>query len=216
MADSSVFGSALRYYRKLFIDRPVLTAVAALIYLSAAFGFPIYKDIHDRSNQAAELQRRVLDLDAQLRQQQQIAAALLSAKGSQADFLKPLKFRERWGDDRSRAEIDRLVDYGEYAMSKNDFDHAQRFYEEADKVQPTVTVPYYEGRLAYKRGDLQKAESEWLEAIKRDPDNRFPDLRLYLGVLYYQLGRTTEANRFIHAFQSSSEPVRDSGDHPPR
>lgn len=201
--------SVLRVYKKLFSRYPYITGLVVVGYIVAFIAFGNWRDMRDRIralSHAKELQARILDLEMQRRQQDEILAALASAKGSQAEFLKPLKFADEWRDDRSRQEVGRLVDYAEYAMSKNDFDHAERFYQEADRLQPTVTIPYYEGRLAYKRGDLRKAESEWLEAIKRDPEGRYPDLRLYLGILYYQLGRTTEARSYIGYFQIREKP----------
>ncbi|MGH9714225.1 MAG: tetratricopeptide repeat protein [Candidatus Acidiferrales bacterium] len=147
-------------------------------------------------HEARELRMRVLDLEMQ-RRQQDLLLATLTARTPQADYLKPLKFEENWRDEHTRETIGRLVEYAEFALSKNDFEHAERFYTEASEMQPTITIPYYEGRLAYRRGDLQRAEVKWLEAIKRDPEGKYPDLRLYLGILYYQIGRASEAKQYF-------------------
>jgi len=193
----------LAFYKRLFTKYRSLTILTDLGYL-VFVGFYLgttarVAEWFRAPSQVKELQKRVLDLEAQRQQQDQVIATL-TARATQTDFLKPLKFDERWRDDRARETVGRLVEYAEFAIAKNDFEHAGRFYNEANDVQPTVTIPYYQGRLSYRRGDLQRAEAMWLEAIKRDPDRKYPDLRLYLGVLYYQMGRASEAKRYLRSF----------------
>jgi tetratricopeptide (TPR) repeat protein len=195
--------NVLAFYKRLFMRYRSLALLTSFVYIVFA-GFYLAKatrltEWFRAPSEVKELQKRVLDLEAQRQQQDQVIATL-TARATQTDFLKPLKFQERWRDDRARETLSRLVEYAEFAISKNDFEHAERFYNEANDVQPTVTIPYYQGRLAYRRGDLQRAEVMWLEAIKRDPDRKYPDLRLYLGVLYYQMGRFSEAKRYLSSF----------------
>jgi tetratricopeptide (TPR) repeat protein len=195
-------------YRRLFERHPYLTALTLFIYLMFIgfyfSGGSLVAWIR-APHEVIELRKRVLDLEAQRQQQDQLVATL-TARTTQADFLKPLKFDEPWRDERARETVGRLIEYAEFAIAKNDFEHAERFYREANEVQPTVAIPYYEGRLAYRRGDLQRAEAKWLEAIKRDPQRKYPDLRLYLGVLYYQMGRVGEAKQYLKSFGAESGP----------
>jgi tetratricopeptide (TPR) repeat protein len=194
----SIYKQIFYRHRNLF----VITSVCYILFLAILFRSQVSAFIL-APRQALELRNRVLDLEAQ-RQEQERILSTLTARTTQADFLKPLKFDEKWRDEHARETVGRLVEYAEFALSKNDFEHADRFYTEAGEVQPTITIPYYQGRLAYRRGDLQRAEAKWLEAIKRDPERKYPDLRLYLGVLYYQLGRTAEAKQYLKSFGADS------------
>ena len=146
-----------------------------------------------------ELQTRVLHLEAELQQQRQLVSSL-GTRSQDIEFLRPLRFEESWQSEKSQASVSRLLEYAEFALSKNDYETAERFYSDAAAVQPTITVPYYQGRLAYRRGDLQKAETKWLEAIRLDRTNRYPDLRLYVGILYYRLGRVTDAQLYLSQY----------------
>jgi len=190
------------FYKRIFLRHPYVTGTIVVIYVFSVIAFVSRRSVVQwlrAPGEVAELRMRVLDLETQRRQQDQLLSTL-AERTSQAEFLKPLKFEETWRDERAKQTVGRLVEYAEFAISKNDFEHAQRFYTEANEVQPTLTVPYYEGRLAYRRGDLQRAETKWLEAIKRDPGRRYPDLRLYLGVLYYQTGRLDEAKAYLGSY----------------
>jgi tetratricopeptide (TPR) repeat protein len=197
----------LRVYKRLFFQRPYMSAIVFVAYtIGIAFYWraPIIAAFR-APTEVTELRKRVLDLEGQ-RQQQDELLATLTARTVQSDFLKPLKFEERWRDERARETVGRLIEYAEFAISKNDFEHAERFYNEANQVQPTIAIPYYEGRLAYRRADLQRAETKWLEAIKRDPEHKYPDLRLYLGILYYQMGRVGEAKQYLKSFGGEVAP----------
>jgi tetratricopeptide (TPR) repeat protein len=200
--------SMVANYMRLIRRHPVvyITGIAVYVVFIVFFFWrsPITAWLRSPA-EVPELRKRVLDLEAQRQQQDQLLAALTSTT-LESDFLKPLKFDERWRDDRARETVGRLVEYAEFAISKNDFEHAARFYSEADEVQPTLTIPYYEGRLAYRRGNLQRAEAKWLEAIKRDPEDKYPELRLYLGILYYQLGRIAEAKQYLKSFGGQATP----------
>jgi len=174
---------------------------------SAVIGAVVVKDtsLFRAPREVQELRERVTELESQRKQQDQLVM-MLTAGTNQADFLKPLKFDERWRDERSQEAVGRLVNYAEFAISKSDYDHAELFYNEASQFQPTVTIPYYEGRLAYRKGDLSGAEEKWLEAVKQDPNGEYPDLRLYLGILYYQMGRVGEAKQYLKYFGEHSKP----------
>jgi tetratricopeptide (TPR) repeat protein len=194
-------------YKRLLSRHRYIVVATLAVYVTAIMAYlkvPVIAWFRAPA-EVTELRGRVLDLETQRRQQDQILATL-TATTVQSDFLKPLKFDEKWRDERARETVGRLIEYAEFAMSKNDFEHAERFYSEANEVQPTVSIPYYEGRLAYRRGNLQRAEAKWLEAIKRDPDRKYPDLRLYLGVLYYQLGRAGEAKQYLKNFGGETAP----------
>ncbi len=188
-------------YKRIF-SRHRLLFVGSIVYFILVLGYGVGRSFL-ALREADELRMRVVELETQRRQQDQLLSTL-TERTLQAEFLKPLKFEERWRDERTKQTVSRLVDYAEFAISKNDFERAERFYSEANQAQPTLTIPYYEGRLAYRRGDLQRAETKWLEAIKRDPEQRYPDLRLYLGVLYYQLGRVDEARTYLRIFATGS------------
>src|SRR6266446_2471082 len=194
----NIYKLAFSRYRFLFI----VTAVVYLAFFVVFFAKGSLVEFFRATFEVKQLRTRVLELETERHQQEQLLATL-SSRTSQADFLKPLKFEEKWRDEAARQNVSRLVDYAEFAVSKNDYEHAERFYSEADNIQPTVTIPYYEGRLAYRRGDLQLAEAKWLEAIKRDSGNKYPDLRLYLGLLYYQMGRSGEAQQFLKNYSMS-------------
>jgi tetratricopeptide (TPR) repeat protein len=198
----------LSMYKRAFLRHPYTLGLTFFVYFIIILfyilgGSPI--TWFHAVREGTELRKRVLDLETQRQQQDQLIATL-TARTTQVDFLKPLKFDERWRDERARETVGRLIEYAEFAIAKNDFEHAERFYREANDVQPTVSIPYYEGRLAYRRGDLQSAEAKWLEAIQRDPERKYPDLRLYLGVLYYQLGRVGEAKRYLKSFGGEPSP----------
>jgi tetratricopeptide (TPR) repeat protein len=197
--------SILSTYKRIVSQHPLVFSLSAVFYVTIVAVWVVRQPLMEyllAPHEEADLRARVVELEDLRRQQDQLLSTFTS-RTTQAEFLKPLKFEERWRDDRARETVGRLVEYAEFAISKNDFEHAERFYSEANEVQPTITIPYYEGRLAYRRGDFQRAETKWLEAIKRDTERKSPDLRLYLGILYYQMGRLDEAKKYLRDFESN-------------
>ena len=183
-------------YRSIFRRHPAAIAGTAVAYVALVGGYLFFLRFQTTTDRMEESQHRIMELERILGQQRELFT-VTAGQSSDIAFLKPLRFEEQWVRPEAQAAVGRLLEYAEFALSRNDLEHADRFYQEAAAIQPTIGVAYYQGRLAYRRGDTSRAEAKWREAISRDRSNRYPDLRLYLGVLYYQTGREAEAKRLL-------------------
>lgn len=183
---------ALRRRKGLLLIITMGYSVAASAFVFRPYVTKTWEHITGR-NRAEE---QVKMLQAMLERQQRIADTLTNRVKKDV-FIRNLEFHEQWKDEHSRTEILRLMEFADFAVQKDDFLRARRLYEEAAQVQDTLSVPYYLGRLAYIQGDLSEAEASWRQVIKADSELHYPEIRLYLGVTLYEMGREREGKEYL-------------------
>jgi len=183
-----LYARALRKHRGIFLTIAAAYSIFSVFFLFRSELTNAWETVIGRRG----AQQRIRMLESILEKQQQITETLASRE-KKPSFLRNLEFEEDWKSDHNRTEVLRLLDYADFALQKEDYARAKRMYEEAAQIQQTLTVPYYLGRLAYLQGDLAEAESNWRQVVNADTKNRYPEVRLYLGVALYELGREREA-----------------------
>ena len=191
-------------YARLF--RKPLVVAFMVVYLLFSVGLVlkpvlITKWAEVTGNARTEAQLKALELELQ---KQRTIAETLTTRLKKASFLRNLEFQEPWKNDQSRAEILRLLDYADFAIQKDDYPRARKLYEEAAQIQDTLSVPYYLGRLCYIQGDLSEAEANWKQVIKVDSTGQYPEIRLYLGITLYEMGREREGKEAFREYLSES------------
>lgn len=180
-------------YRQFVQSHKTTIAFAMVAYAAISLGMPLYLRQREES---MLLKQRVAALDRSL-------AALSGKEPSRiqtAKLFRNLEFKEQWQDDKARAEILRLIDYARFAEEKADYEYASRFYEEANKIQETHTVTYFLGRDAYLQGELTRAEMYWRKILAADPQNHYPEMRLYLALILYEQRKDSEAASLLEAY----------------
>ena len=198
-----VYARALRVYGEAFRRRPLFLFLLILAYVAVLFMVPAVRygvsDYWDRVTGRDVLQLRVVQLQLVIDQQQKVMEVLVSQRERVALF-GDLSFDESWETAKHEESVLRLMDYAVFAMDREDYAYALEFLSEASGIQNTLAVPYLTGRIRYSQGNLAATVDEWTEVIRLDPDNRYPVVRLYLGIVLHQMGDTAESNRLLQEF----------------
>lgn len=206
-------GSLFDVYRRMFSRRPVLVVIMLFIYAAGVGGF-LFKWTNTgswESQKSRDLRLRIQRMEMK-GERDDAVIDVLRQRMRKVSFLKDLTFDEKWKSDETRTTVLRLLEYAQFALEKSDFSYAKGVYQDAAKVQPTLSVPYYLGRLHYLEGDLVSAESEWTTVIAADPQGKYPDLRLYLGILKYELGKKDESNTLLQEYLGWTTETRNEPD----
>jgi tetratricopeptide (TPR) repeat protein len=196
---AEAYGNALRRHK-------TFAAIFTVVYAAFVFGFVFRPDLAKMwasITGETRTQQQIKALETDLMKQRTIAETLAS-RVKKASFLRNLEFQETWRNDESRAEILRLLDYADFAIQKDDYSRARKLYEEASQIQDTLSVPYYLGRLSYMQGDLSESEANWRQVIKLDAKAQYPEIRLYLGITLYEMGREREGKEVLRDYLSES------------
>lgn len=153
----------------------------------------------DRITGREELELRILDLQTELDKRDEIIDALTNRKGAYS-LYKDLTFEESWETEENRVTIQRLLEYADFAIEKEDYPYAEQVYQEALQIQETLSVHYNLGRLYYLQGNLTEAESEWKSVLELDSRGQYPEVRFYLGVLQHEKGSEDESNNNLSEY----------------
>lgn len=191
-----------QFYILIFREHPLLLllfVVAYLIIVTFVFWGQRIVTLLQAPQQVEHLQLRTIELQTQLEAQKKVLERL-SQTTREPTIFRELQFTEQWKTDQARIQVTRLLEYADFAISKEDYQHAEKLYREAGEIQPTVSVPYYQGRLNYMQGDLEAAKSKWTEAIQADPEMKYPELRFYLGLIHYELNEDDESKELLRLY----------------
>lgn len=187
------------FYRSLFSRHPFVTAfvilgyafVASFLLLRSEFMKPfIDRDITEA--RIDELEKRISQQDAVIQ--------ILTKRSKSVSFFRDLDFEENWKTDENRDTILRLLEYANFAIQRADYSRAESLYLEASQIQETISVPYYRSRMYYVQGDLQSAELQLRRVIELDKLSKYPDVRLYLGIVLYQMGKEKDGREYLRDF----------------
>jgi tetratricopeptide (TPR) repeat protein len=203
---SNIFDEVLRLYARVLHKHRALFLAVAAAYTGFLLFFVFRSELRKTWETVAgkrEAEQRIKMLEAIL-EKQQVITATLTSRENKSSLLRNLEFKENWKTDRNRTETLRLLEYANFALEKEDYPRAKRMYEEAAQIQPTLSVPYYLGRLAYLQGDLSEAESNWRQVVNADTKKQYPEVRLYLGMTLYEMGREREAKDFFREYLGGS------------
>jgi hypothetical protein len=190
--------SLLATYQRLFKARPLFWSGVVVTY--AAIIFTTFAYLEARKTEQS--QQRLMLLEEQLEElrHQRNEQGVTNSHRERPGFMRDLSFNENWVNDDTKTNVARLLDYAAFAIQKADFRRAERLYAEAETAQTTFVVPYNLARLHYLEGDL-KGTAIYLEnVIALDTGARYPELRLYLGVVQYELGQTAESRKSLQLF----------------
>lgn len=100
--------------------------------------------------------------------------------------------------------------FGDEALSENDFYGAAKFYEKALKLDSTKTQLYYNLGLAYKGyHNYEKAKNKFLQ-VDKSPELKvqFPDYLFHLGDIYKGLAQYDSSKYYFELFLKSKPSTR--------
>jgi tetratricopeptide (TPR) repeat protein len=198
-----VMQQVFRWYKQLFSKHPFVVIATFFLYGSLAFYYFVRSDLAakwqlrspDREIMEAQLQSLQQKLD-----QQDKVIDTLTKRTKESSFIRKLSFEESWKSDDNRANILRILEYADFAIEKEDYRRAESLYLEGDRVQPTLSIPYYLGRLYYIKGDLQGTERQWKKFIAVDSRGKYPEVRLYLAIVLYEMSKQDESKDLMRAY----------------
>lgn len=192
----------LHVYKRLLSKHPFTFVVIILMYILILFFMVSDYNLIDFIRapfEAPILRERIRSFQEMEAEKDAIISRLTQSRDG-SPLFRQLKFDEAWKNDEAKININRLLEYAAFAISKDDFTHARRLYDDASQIQETISVHYYQGRLAYLEGNLKHTINSWTSAVKLDTDRKYPILRLYLGIVFYEMGDDVGANRFIKEY----------------
>lgn len=199
----------LDIYKRQLTSHPFITVTFFLFYLLLTLQFIFKVNLIEKwrmlwkGDEIKVMQeQRISELQSKVEQQDKIIE-VLTKREREYSFLRKLEFQEDWKAEDNRNNVLRILDYADFAIQKQDYSRAEQLYLEADKIQETLTVPYYRGRLAYIQGNLPAAESQWKRVISLDRQGRYPEVRLYLAIALYEIGKGSESKAFLKEYLDS-------------
>lgn len=187
--------------------RPSLFAAVSLFYLMMFFVTVYYdspSDIINAPRRLRELREENSGIRQYVLELEDIISRLDSTRVDSTLF-RGLNMSDPYTNDATKNSISRLVEYAEFAISKNDYERAEGLFVEANQIQPTVGVAYQQGRLAYFRGNLKRTVERWQAAISLDSDRLNIELRLYLGIVLHELGRYEDGDQLILEYATEKD-----------
>jgi len=98
--------------------------------------------------------------------------------------FKELTFEETIEHEKEK-QVRRLLDYGKFALGKNDFDYAQSLFSEANSMSETAEADYYVGIIAYLSGRYDEAVRLWRKVLVAGDTNLTRSIRVYILLAAY-------------------------------
>lgn len=194
----NVTKTILEKYRSLF-NKPIFWLIMVIYVI--VITIYTYKGFFEK-NQKEELEKinlRLTQTQAELEKNKNLLQKVNSVD-RQFGFLKKLEFREDSINKDDKDNLLRALDYADFAITKHDYKYAEQFYLDANQKVNSSVGHYYLGRLYYIQGLLEKAEAEWRKAISIDQNNRYPEIRFYLGILLHELNKDNESKQLLNKF----------------
>ena len=192
-------------YIRLMKRHPVVLGGAAGAYLILAAGYFLVRQ-KTQMEYAWRAETRMLMHDFQDREETlERAVDSLSRSRGNPRFIKSIAFDEEWESSRKQVEVQRLLEYAEFAESKDDVKRAKALYEEALTVQSTLGAKYALGRLGYASGDIANCLQHWEALIKEDGTGRYPLLRFYTGIVLHEHGQDAESAEMLAEYLALTE-----------
>ncbi len=181
---------------RLLRKKPYIFISTMVVYIGI-IGF--YITLREKQNIVTSIrykaEREIVDLKEEIERQKNIINSLTISRKIPVVF-RPINFTEDWEDDSKEAEINRIFEYANFAMSKEDYKRAKSLYEEAQVIQTTFQAQYYLGMLDYIEGDLNSCIKKWSTIVESAQD-RFPNLRFHLAIVLYEDGESERSMKYL-------------------
>lgn len=185
-------------YRRI-LSKPY-SWIIIFIYIVGIITYLVYPNIgKGQLSEVESLKLRLKNTQLELDNNKQLIYEL-SDKDRRFGFLRKIEIRDEKITGQQKAEVSRLIEYAEFALGKEDFKYAEQFYNEANNSVETSIGHYYLGRLFYIQGITEKAEIEWMKAIKLDENFRYPELRFFISILLYELGKDKDSKEYLEQY----------------
>lgn len=193
------------FYIKLLKERPAWLSVLVAGYIMA---FVMYFFFLQRQRLERELKKDVsmimVELENENADLKKLVATLSEARG-QPRLFKPITFEETWENNEKKKEVQRILEYADFALSKDDIKRAMVLYEEALTVQETFSAKYALGRLEYLSGNINSCVQHWSQIIEADTEGLYPLLRFYLAVAFHEQGQEKQSREYLQKYLSLAE-----------
>lgn len=182
--------------KELISNHPIAFGIGMAVYIGIGAGYPLYQL---QKTQQIKLEDRIVYLEEKLNVQRLVSTRLASID-RRSELFKDIAFQEKWESEEVKAEVQRLLEYAEFASKKKDYSRALDFYKEANQIQETLASHYYAGRTSYLSGNLESTEKEWKLALALDSSIRYPEMRFYLGVILHEMGKIQESRELLSEY----------------
>lgn len=181
---------------RLFKKRPYFYICVLIIYIGIFMLFRLYREKrYIETSISYKVESEIENLKEEIERQKNIINSLTISRKIPVVF-RPINFKEDWEDSSKEAEINRIFEYANFAMSKDDYKRAKSLYEEAQVIQTTFLAQYYLGMLDYIEGDLNSCIKKWSTIVESAQD-RFPNLRFHLAIVLYEAGESERSMKYL-------------------
>lgn len=194
-------------YTSFFKRKPFWGFLILLIYIFFAVWVFFRSEIADTFKYAKEgkqLSIQIKDLEEIVRSKDLIIDTL-TRRSKTASFIKNLDFNEKWQSEKTKIEIERLLEYAAFALRKNDSKRAERLYKEAESIQETLSSNYNLGALYYFEGQLESTIRAWEKFITIDSGIKYPIVRFYLSIAYHEKGNNDKSIKILKNYLKESK-----------
>jgi tetratricopeptide (TPR) repeat protein len=200
----AIINKAFGIYSKAIKRRPWLFLSFIVFYLSfflIYFITPGYgiRETWDHITGREELQERIIELQTEIERKNSIIDTL-NKREDALSLIKTIEFDENWKTEENKESIQRLFEYAAFAIEKEDYQYAEDIYIETLQMQETLSAHYNLGRLYYMKGDLRSTKTEWEYVINLDQAGKYPKVRLYLGIINFELGNEDDGNNYLSEY----------------
>lgn len=157
--------------------------------------------------------KRYPDSPHVLEVKQLLIAAFFNSENYQAAYVAIREFNNP-DRDMSAAHQKVAVYLAVEAIEKGDWDLAERLLAEAEKIalvpKYNALIKYWQGEIAYHKGDMKLAANYYEEYVRRAPKSEieYQYAHYGLGYAYLNMGKLTEAQDALQNFVYDY-PVRD-------
>lgn len=183
----------LETYKKVF--KSPLFSLFMIAYTAIAV-FYFYR-IQERRNMEEvnliqrDLQERIIQLNEMIKDKNELAIR------NQYSFMKNMEIRDTLLDKTDKGNIERMIEYADFAIQKKDFEYAEKFYEDANQTYNYSITHYYLGKLYYRQNNIDDAIREFRTAISLDKKEFYPEYRFYLAILLHEINNESESKKYI-------------------
>jgi len=183
-------------YRKLF-KSPIFFLFMA-VYSAGAIVYVTYTQEKKRkteiSLQKAKLEREIDKLQMLINENH-----TLKIKHNSTLF-KDIEIRDSLDVKGEQANFKRILEYAQFALDKEDYEYAERFYQDGINSYKSSVANYYLARLYYIQNKLKMSEIELNKAILKDSKNIYPEYNFYLAVINFELDKRTVSKDLLREY----------------
>lgn len=152
----------------------LVSQIVALGYYFYHSRLERYEVMIEQSKQEQDLLKKMV---SEIREKQPLSISI---------NFKELNFDESI-EKENENQVKRLIEYGRFALTKNDYDYAKSLFQEANSIAVTNEAQYYLAIIAIQSGKYKEAIARFDKITIRADDENSNVLKFYRLLADYKL-----------------------------